>query len=150
MQTGARGTTARRRAAAAIAMCAVLLAGCLSPDQQADLDLINASRKANGKAALAAHAEAAKKAQAWSQQMARTGKLAHSGPNGSIDTTGLTGWCGLAENVGKGPSLRTIHDAFMASSGHRANILGRWNKAGTGVVKSGSTYWVTEIYVRSC
>lgn len=150
MQTGARGTTARRRAAAVIAMCALLLAGCLSPDQQADLDLINASRKANGKAALSAHVDAAKKAQAWSQQMARTGKLAHSGPNGTMDTTGLTGWCGLAENVGKGPSLRAIHDAFLASSGHRANILGRWNQVGTGVVKSGSTYWVTEIYVRTC
>jgi uncharacterized protein YkwD len=131
-------------------MSALLLAGCLSPDQQADLDLINAARKANGKAAVSPHMDAAKKAQAWSATMARTGVLEHTGGGSKLDPSGLTGWCGLAENVGKGPSIRSIHEGFMASGGHRANLLGRYDKVGTGVVKSGSTYWVTEIYVRSC
>lgn len=150
MQTGTTDTTARRRVATIVALCALLLAGCLSPDQQADLDLINAARKTNGKAALTAHIDAAKKAQAWSEQMARTGTLTHSGPGGTVDPKGLTGWCSLAENVGKGPSIKAIHDAFLRSSTHRANLLGRYDKVGTGVVKSGSTYWVTEIYFRSC
>lgn len=147
-------TPARRghpiRAALAIAAAALLLAGCLTPDQQQDLDLINAARKANGRAAVAAHFDAAKKAQAWSEHMARTGKLAHTGGGSSVDPTGITGWCALAENVGKGGSLEAVNRAFLDSSAHRANMLGRFDKVGTGVHKAGSTYWVTEIYVRSC
>jgi uncharacterized protein YkwD len=138
------------RLALATAAAVLLLAGCLSADQQKDLDLINAARKANGRAAVAAHFDAAKKAQAWSETMARTGRLEHSGGGSKIDTSGLTGWCAIAENVGKGGSLEAVNRAFLDSSVHRANMLGRFDKVGTGVHKAGSTYWVTEIYVRTC
>jgi uncharacterized protein YkwD len=138
------------RFALAIAAATMLLAGCLSADQQKDLDLINAFRKSQGRAALTAHFDAANKAQSWSETMARRNKLEHSGGGSKIDTSGLTGWCSIAENVGYGPSIESVHKAFQDSSVHRANMLGRFNKVGTGAYKQGSTWWITEIYVLTC
>ena len=42
---------------------------------------------------------------------------------------------GVAENVGVGYSVQALHDAFMGSTGHRANILNAsYNRVGIGVV----------------
>ena len=147
--TGRSPRRLARFAAVAVA-AALVLTGCLSADQQADLDLMNAARKSNRLTALNSDAAAASKAQAWSQSMARTGKLEHTGGGSKLDTSGLTKWCSVGENVGKGSSVQVIHDAFMRSSEHKANILGRYDRVGVGVYKSGKTYWVTEIFIRSC
>lgn len=57
----------------------------------------------------------------------------------------------MAENVGyatwPGGSMTVVvphlHQAFMDSPGHRANILGDYNQVGIGVVVDGDTTWVT-------
>lgn len=143
----------RRRlgaATAAIAATAMLLTSCLSTDQTADINLVNAARKNARLAALSTDNAASSKAQGWSQHMATTGVLEHTGGGSKVDTSGLTRWCSVGENVGYGPSVQRIHDAFMASSVHRAHVLGKFDRIGTGVYKKGSTYWVTEIYLRTC
>jgi hypothetical protein len=57
------------------------------------------------------------------------------------------GWQSLGENVGQGGSVDSVHGAFMASSAHRANILAsRFTEVGVGVVWSGKTLWVTEVF----
>lgn len=135
----------------ALSVVSVLaLTGCLSAEQQADVDLVNQARATANKSALSVDSAAAAKAQAWSQNMAGRNVLEHTGGGSKIDPSGLTGWCSLGENVGKGPSIAAVHDAFIASSGHRANIVGNFDRIGTGVYKQGSTYWVTEIFLRSC
>lgn len=139
---------AKTIAAAAVAVLA--LAGCLSADQTTVSDQVNRSRKDVRLAALASDSAAMSKAQAWSESMARTGKLEHSGGGSKVSTTGLTKWCSVGENVGYGPSLDRIHAAFMASAPHKANILGRYDRVGVGVAKKGSTYWVTHVFIRSC
>jgi uncharacterized protein YkwD len=149
-------TTARprsRRLASVVASAlavGVLLTGCLTADQQADFDLVNAKRKANGKVALSEDTVATNKAQAWSDHMARTGVLEHTGGGLKLDPSGLGDWCAMGENVGRGASVKVIHDAFYASAPHKTTMLGNYRTLGVGVTKSGSTYWVTEIYVRYC
>jgi hypothetical protein len=55
-------------------------------------------------------------------------------------------WYAAGENVGMGPDCSSIHDAFMASPGHRANILDRdYNQVGVGVaLDEHDTVYVTE------
>lgn len=79
-----------------------------------------------------------------SAEMARKRSLYHTPNLGRL----VTGWSRLGENVGVGPSLRAINDAFMRSSSHRANILCRcFRSMGVGVVRdSYGYYWVTQIF----
>lgn len=87
---------------------------------------------------------------AHSSRMADDGTIYHSSgpPKGYRWAWG--------ENVGMGPAegndgpggesgCDTIHAAFMASEGHRSNILDPdWRTAGYGVVQRGDTIFVTE------
>lgn len=58
-------------------------------------------------------------------------------------------WQRLGENVGVGYSVGSLHDAFMNSPAHRANILGDYNYVGVGVVQgSGDVLWATIIFMR--
>lgn len=139
-----------RRAAILVASAALLFTACLSADQQRDVDLVNRARTAAKLTTLTVDQAAATKAQNWSAHMASTGVLEHTGGGTKLDPSGLTNWCSIGENVGKGPSVQAVHDAFMASSTHKANILGRYQRVGTGVVHEGDLYWVTEIFLRAC
>jgi hypothetical protein len=77
--------------------------------------------------------------------MKRTGDLHHNPDLAHV----TSGWHALAENVGVGPELGRLHDAFMDSPGHRKNILGNYNYVGVGVVRASETkLWVTVIFMR--
>jgi uncharacterized protein YkwD len=53
----------------------------------------------------------------------------------------------LGENVGMDYSVGEMHQAFMQSSGHRANILRpSWTKMGMGVKVHNNRVWVTELF----
>ena len=62
----------------------------------------------------------------------------------------VTGWSALAENVGKGSDAASLHQAFMGSSGHRANILSTtYTEVGVGTATdSGGTLYVVQIFRR--
>lgn len=79
-----------------------------------------------------------------SLRMAREGRLYHS----TDLTRRVRRWRYLGENVGVGPSIEDLQQAFMDSPPHRQNILsGRYRDVGVGVVKdSYGTYWVTVIF----
>jgi uncharacterized protein YkwD len=126
------------------------LSACLSQGQTQDMSLINKERSANRLATVTAHQAAMSKAQAWSERMARTGVLEHTGGGSKVDPKPLTGWCSYGENVGYGSSVQAVHDAFMRSAAHKANMLGKFNVVGTGVVTKGTKVWVTEIYLKTC
>lgn len=140
----------RRRSAlavVAIALVAVLLSGCLSQGQQNALTSLNGDRAANGRRMLNIHDQAQAKAQAWASRLAREGGLRHS-----VLSAGFSGgWCRLGENVGYGSSTASIQDQFMASSGHRANILStNWNGVGIGVARNGSRVYVVQVFIQRC
>lgn len=54
----------------------------------------------------------------------------------------------VGENVGRGPSWSSIHDAFMDSSSHRANILDpRFTHVGAWIEQDdGGRYYVTQVF----
>lgn len=145
-----RSAPKRALLAGAAVTGAFVLSACWSPNQHKDLDFINWSRGTNGLHAVRGDSAVMAKAQAWSEHMARTGRLEHSGGGGNLSTSGIPNWCGVAENVGYGASTHDVHQSFMRSGAHRANVLGNFDRVGTGVARNGNTVWVTEIYVRSC
>ena len=52
-------------------------------------------------------------------------------------------WSKLGENVGTGGSVTSLHTAFMNSPGHRANVLGDYNRVSIAVIVDGARIWVT-------
>jgi hypothetical protein len=107
------------------------------------VDHINADRVRRGLDRLVVRSDLRRSARQHTTVMADRNDLHHN-PNlaRSVD-----GWQLLAENVGRGPSVTSLHDAFMASSGHRANILNdRVEQVGIGVVTRGNTVWVTVVF----
>jgi uncharacterized protein YkwD len=120
--------------------------GACSPEQNRTTDLVNSSRGAYGLPGLPTNIDLSLKAQAWSNQLANDQYLHHSYlPDGN----GYN-WYRLGENVGVGSSLEQVQDAFMNSSGHRANILdGGFNRLGTGVTRDGAgRYWVVQEFMQ--
>lgn len=85
-------------------------------------------------------------ARAHTDAMIEAGGIFHSSNLSSV--TGV--WEALGENVGVGGDANSLHDAFMASSGHRANILGNYNYVGIGAkVDEDGLLWVTVIFMRA-
>src|SRR4051794_5652739 len=81
-------------------------------------------------------------AQNWANHLAATGALVHSDLGASMQ-----GWVSLGENLFEGPggtSAAGVEATWMASSGHRANILSRsWNAVGIGAARDSSgRIWV--------
>ena len=84
------------------------------------------------------------KAQAWSEQMAREGRLYHS----NLTQGAPWGWRSIAENVGCGPDLPAIQRALEASPGHRANLLNpAFDRVAVGVVHRNGVFWITEVFI---
>jgi hypothetical protein len=107
----------------------------------------NQARAAAGLPSLSVSADLTAAATHQAQSMANTGVLSHTPNLGS----GLCCWAMVGENVGDGPSVAVIQAAFMASPGHRANILrAGYTQIGIGyVIDKRGTLWVSEIFRRS-
>jgi uncharacterized protein YkwD len=95
-------------------------------------DLVNAERRHQGLRALVYNPQLDRMAKIQAQNMARFQRMAHVIPEASLPT--LTDrardsgypYAHLAENVALGyPSAETVVEGWMASKGHRANILQR-------------------------
>ena len=103
---------------------------------------LNGARQASGLSPLSRSSDLDAVAQAWAQTMAADGRLWHN-PNLS---SAVGGWSAIAENVGMGGSAAVVHEALMASSGHRANILGRYSQVGVGMAAGGGSVWVVQVF----
>lgn len=119
------------------------LAACEpTPQQESVRSHVNDSRSAHGLPALGDDLAVRLKAQAWAEQLAAKGSLSHSTLGAGLEAVG---WVALAENVGAGSSVGQVHQSYMSSSRHRANILDRrWDRVGAGhaVGRDGLTYTV--------
>ena len=115
-----------------------------SPEQHL-LELTNDSRAAAGLPDLVWHGDLADDAEAQAQRMADSDQLYHIPDLASV----TTGWASLGENVGFGGSVDAVHDAFMASTGHKDNVLGGWDSIGVGVVTDGGVVWISVIFMKS-
>ena len=141
----------RRLATIAIAVTlALVLSSCLSANQTKMVNYINSSRRHVGKPAMKATETASAKAQRWAEHMAATGVVEHSGGGSRMSTAGLPTWCAAAENVAKALSTANAHDLWMKSASHKANILGNYNRVGTGVVRKGNYVYAVQVFYRTC
>lgn len=125
-------TTIIRRGAGvlAIGLTALLLSAC-TPEQTQVQTLVNNTRKTAALRTLSDHPTMDTKAQNWAATLAKTCTLSHS----TLATGAPAGWIWLGENVGLGWStnnadatankaaIQKVHDAFMASAGHKVNIV---------------------------
>ena len=146
-----RPNPARRRSVALLGFVATLclLTACLKPGQSQVLSEMNADRTSNRYSALTTQADAQRKAQAWAEKLARENTLYHSNLPDGIQ--GHVRWCSIGENVGYGPSVAAIEDAYMKSPGHRANILNaKWNGVGVGTAKNGNRTFTVQVFIKTC
>lgn len=109
------------------------------------LVLTNEARATHDKAVLALNAKLSRYATRHSRQMANAGTLFHT--EDLADKLSGLDWSMGGENVGVGPSLTDLQEAFMGSKTHRRNILRNgYDHAAIGIVKSDGNLWVTVIF----
>jgi uncharacterized protein YkwD len=137
-----------RKVVLATLLCAMaLLTGCLKATQNQVLSELNADRSALKLRTLPTQADAQRKAQAWAEKLARENTLYHSKLSDGIGVK----WCSLGENVGYGPNVPAIQDAYMASPGHRANIVStKWNGVGVGYATNGKKVFTVQVFIKTC
>jgi hypothetical protein len=127
-------------------------AAAATTDDAAETELVrltNEDRAAAGLAALGHDPAASSVARAWATSMADRSTLEHN-PNLVRDVEAFVtrDWTRIGENVGYGPRPGPIQDAFMASSGHRRNVLGQYNRVGVGAVRDGNgQLWVAVVFL---
>ncbi len=107
-------------------------------------DKHNAARQAAGLAPLETRSEMVTFARNHTAAMINAGKIFHSGNLGSA----TSGWTKLGENVGVGGGCDSLHNAFMNSAGHKANILDSvYTSIGVGGgVSPDGKYFVTVVF----
>ena len=113
------------------------------------LDLVNLERTSRGLDPLDPDAGAAEAAFAHANDMYERGFFDHVNPNGEdpgdrMDRAGVNG-NGWGENIARGqPTPGDVMDSWMASPGHRANILEpSFGRLGVGVrLELGGPWWV--------
>jgi uncharacterized protein YkwD len=136
---------------------AASFAGASNLERRA-FDLVNAERRARGESPLVWDAELSRLARQHSSDMARTGSLNHTGPDGRgmadrARAAGIRGWQVLGENIAYNqgfddPSGFAV-ERWMGSSMHRSNILnGQFTRTGIGVARAadGSIYF-TQVFM---
>ena len=103
-------------------------------------ELLNRERTERGLRPLQRRTTIDNVAREWSDTMARTQNLQHR-PSLSAPFDGR--WSRLGENVGVGYGPHSLHNGFMRSPGHRANVLGDFQYVGVGVALAGTNAWIT-------
>lgn len=141
------GRRTRRRVTLAVTAVAVtfVMAACMNADQQTAFDLVNHERAAASVPSLHHDATAQAKAQAWADQLAAGGTLAHSSLSEGMDDQ----WSRLAENVGHGSSIEQVHARFMDSGQHRSTILdASLTHLGAGIAHDHGRTFVVLVFVQ--
>lgn len=125
--------------------------GAQSSYEAAVVRLVNAERAKAGLSALTVDAKAQAAAQVRAREQAQS--FSHTRPNGSSYSTALTeagaSFRASGENIAYGQKTpEAVMNAWMNSSGHRANILSaRFSAIGVGYAEvNGQAYW-TQLFI---
>jgi uncharacterized protein YkwD len=101
----------------------LILAGCqetTTEDRNTALQELNYDRIANNLPALRLDDTLNAKADEWAKHLRDTCTLSHSVLQEDL---GTLNWRAVGENVGYGPTIASVQNAFMNSANHRATIL---------------------------
>lgn len=113
-------------------------------DEATFLTLINRDRTRAGLPALVLDTKLAATSRSWSVNMGSKDQMYHDPNLGAVATSVDPAWRSIGENVGVGYSATGLHDAFMNSAPHRANVMSpNYNRIGIGVAYAGGKTWVT-------
>jgi len=113
-----------------------------TPSEKAVVYMTNMARRAAGRGDLRYSYALSKLARKHSLLMANTGTIFHTYNLGGVLRS--FSWWLAGENVGMGPGLAVLQQAFMNSPEHRANILdSRFHRFGVGVVWKNGIAFVT-------
>lgn len=103
-------------------------------DEAAYVASINAARADEGLSPLVVDPNMTAAARDWSIWMVEHNSLQHAE---EIATGAPTDWMKVGENVGRGPAVPVVWDAFLASPAHKANVLDPvYSLVGVGVVRT--------------
>ncbi|HVF04375.1 MAG TPA: CAP domain-containing protein [Frankiaceae bacterium] len=140
------------RKLAALLLAPALLLGLLGVTNAAAADSnasafvarANAARESRGLRPYVVRSDLIAVAARHSARMADKNSLYHNPNLGSE----VDGWEIVGENVGTGGTVDAIHDAFMRSQKHRANILARdYTEIGVATVTDArGAIWVTQVF----
>ena len=104
---------------------------------------INGARDRHDKGRLKLDPQLSKVAMKQTKTMIKKNLLHHTPNLGNR----VTHWSMLAENVGYGGTVGSLHTMFMQSSGHKHNILnGAYKYVGVGAKKARGYLWVTVVF----
>lgn len=137
-------------ATATVLLAASAVAGVAAPASATPADslyaLVNDARAADGLPALARNASIEAVALNWANTMAASGTLEH---NADVASQLPSGWSAVAENIATGqPNATAMHADWMASPGHRANILGDYTDIGIAFITVKGTTWGVQNFAR--
>jgi uncharacterized protein YkwD len=142
-----------------IALLALLCLGCRAQSTSTDaerelLSALNQERKAHGLPALKSDEALTIAARKHAELMAQQGKVAHQVPGepGLPERARASGahFTWLSENVDEGPNADAIHQSFMKSPQHRANILDSdMDSAGIGVAERKGELFAVEDFSKA-
>ncbi|MFJ4539926.1 CAP domain-containing protein [Streptomyces tibetensis] len=115
------------------------------------LALVNKERAAAGCSPVTANDRLTRAADDYSDVMASSGVMSHTGPDGSTMTTRVEAagyqWSTLGENIARGQAdAASVMKSWMNSPGHRANILNcSFKELGVGVhFGDGGPWWTQD------
>ena len=119
-------------------------AASASTEESQFTSLANQERSKRGLRTYSVASDLVAVARRHAQRMASAGKIYHN-PNLGSD---VSGWQAVGENVGMGGSASSIHQAFMNSAPHRANILDTdFTQVGMGTAyDSKGVLYVTQVF----
>jgi hypothetical protein len=141
-----RATISALVLAGLIALGAPASSDAYLPGEEAHvLDMVNATRSKKGLGTLKMKSELVKMARGQADKMAAKGDIFHNDDLGGDMTSYGLDWRRVGENVGMGPNVDVIEEAFLDSPHHYENIVyPTYDHAGIGVVdgKDGKRYVV--------
>ena len=106
------------------------------------MNKINRVRRNKGLRALRADKQVGVVARRHAKSMAANYSVFHDYNMGDE----ITNWKSLAQNSGSAGSCKRAFWAFMRSSAHRSNMLGRWRHMGVGVDKRNGRVFVQQVF----
>ena len=119
-----------------------------SGSDQAFLSAINSTRSSAGLPALKMDGGLQSHARRHASDMVAADKIYHSS-NSELQSAAGSGWDKLGENVGRGGTVSSLHQAFLDSSSHRANIHGDYNLVGIGTdTADDGRLYVTVVFMK--
>ena len=124
-----------------------LAAGADSATEADFLAHINSTRSSNGLGPLTVDGDLRAHARKHTQDMMDANEIYHS-TSAELMAAAGSGWTKVGENVGRGGSVSSLHQAFMDSPGHRANILGEYNYVGIGTGTKDGVLYVTVVFMQ--